>query len=50
MNAHHDTPDDRSTVRKDLEDADRTDGHRTGHYSREDVLTACHATEGASHE
>jgi len=42
--------DDRSTVRKDLDDVDRTDGFRTGHYSREDVAEACHAEEGQGHE
>lgn len=40
----------RRIVRKDLDDLDRTDGHRTGHYSREGVAEACHATEGATHE
>jgi len=44
------TTDDSSTVKKDLGDTDRTNGSRTGHYSREDVLAACHATEGADHE
>jgi len=43
---HH----DESTVQKDLADADRTHGHPTGHYSREDVLEACDAEEGAAHE
>jgi len=42
--------DDRSTVRKDLDDVDRTDGFRTGHYSREGVAEACHAEEGQDHE
>jgi hypothetical protein len=43
--------DDRtSIVQKDLDDADRTDGFRTGHYSREDVLAACHAEDGGDHE
>jgi hypothetical protein len=42
--------DDDSIVRKDLDDRDRTDGSRSGHYSRADVLDACHAGEGATHE
>lgn len=44
------TTDDSSTVKKDLDDADRTDGSRTGHYSREEILAACHATAGGDHE
>lgn len=40
----------RCTVRKDLDDLDRTHGYRTGHHSREDVAAACHATEGQDHE
>jgi len=50
MNDDNHTTDDRSTVRKDLDDLDRTHGHRTGHYSREDVAAACHATAGGDHE
>lgn len=41
---------DESTVRKDLDEIDETDGDDEGHYSREDVAEACHAEEGQSHE
>jgi hypothetical protein len=44
------TPTDRSIVCKNLRRRDRTDGSRSGHYSREDVLDACHAEGGDSHE
>lgn len=37
-------------VVKGLKDADRTDGSRHEHYSRADVLAACHAAEGGDHE
>lgn len=40
----------RRIARKELDEIDRTAGHRTGHYSREDVAAACHATEGQDHE
>lgn len=39
-----------STVRKDLDDADRTDGFTVEHYSSDDVARACHAEEGQNHE
>lgn len=42
--------DDDGTVRKDLDDADRTNGFTVGHYSHDEVAAACHASEGASHE
>jgi hypothetical protein len=44
------TPPNSSTVCKNLRRRDRTDGSRSGHYSREDVLDACHAEGGDSHE
>lgn len=40
------TTTDASTVRKDLDDADRTDGYSVEHYSHEQVAEACHAEEG----
>jgi hypothetical protein len=40
----------RCIVQKDLDDCDRTDGHRSGHYSREGVTALCHATEGSDHD
>lgn len=46
----HKEGNDRSRVRKDLRRRDRTDGSRSGHYSREDLAAACHATEGQDHE
>jgi hypothetical protein len=39
-----------SIVRKDLDDADRTDEFAAGHYSSAEVATMCHATEGQQHE
>ena len=45
------TTDDRDEeIRKDLDDADRTDECAAGHYSREEVTAMCHATEGQSHD
>jgi hypothetical protein len=44
------TPTDRSIVYKDLAALDRTGDGRLGHYSREDVAEACHATGGQDHE
>lgn len=41
-------PNDR--VQKRLDDCDRTDSYRFGHYSREEVAAALHATEGSDHE
>jgi hypothetical protein len=46
----NDTHDADRIVRKDLDDADRTDGFTVGHYSHDEVAAACHASEGASHE
>jgi len=37
-------------VRKDLRDADGTDGDGREHYSPEGVAEACHAEEGQAHE
>lgn len=37
-------------VEKRLKDVDETDGDSLGHYSREDMLALCHATEGGGHE
>ena len=46
-----DTPTDTtSTVRKDLDDCDRTAGSTVEHYSAADIAAACHAEEGQSHE
>lgn len=39
-----------SIVRKDLDDADRTDEFAAGHYSSAEVAAMCHATEGQQHE
>ena len=50
MNANTDSHDDDSTVRKDLDDADRTAGFSVEHYSSGEVARACHAEEGRSHD
>ncbi len=46
-----DTPTDTtSTVRKDLDDCDRTNGSTVEHYSADNIAAACHAEEGQNHE
>lgn len=37
-------------IAKGLDELDRTDGSKHEHYSRADVLAACGAQEGDSHE
>lgn len=37
-------------IAKDLKDLDCTEGSKHEHYSRDDVLAACEAQEGDSHE
>jgi hypothetical protein len=37
-------------IAKDLDDLDRTSGFKHEHYSRANVLAACGAQEGDSHE
>jgi hypothetical protein len=44
------TTDTERTVRKDLDDADRTAGFSVEHYSSGEVARACHAEEGRSHD
>lgn len=48
QDTHH--TDDRRTVSKNLDDADRTDGFASGHASREEVMALCHAQEGQDHD
>ena len=50
MTADNTPTDTTSTVRKDLDDCDRTRGFTVEHYSSEDVARACHAEEGQQHE